>query len=151
MQLSSILSVDRIKCAVPCQSKKKIFETIRRVAEDVDNEIFQASILESLVHREKMGSTGIGGGIAIPHGRIVGLTKGTAVVLITDCAIDFDAIDQQPVDIFFALLVPHEEIEGHLQTLSSVATKLNNIDVVQQIRAAQTPEEVIFALTLDSK
>ncbi|MEN8849887.1 MAG: PTS sugar transporter subunit IIA, partial [Glaciecola sp.] len=112
---------------------------------------FQASILESLVHREKMGSTGIGGGIAIPHGRIVGLTKVTAVVLITDCAIDFDAIDQQPVDIFFALLVPHEEIEGHLQTLSSVATKLNNIDVVQQIRAAQTPEEVIFALTLDSK
>lgn len=150
MELSSILTVDRIQCAVPCQSKKKIFETISHVAEDVENEIFQANILESLVHREKMGSTGIGSGIAIPHGRIAGLSEVTAVVLITDCAIDFDAIDQQPVDIFFALLVPEEQIEGHLQTLASVAAKLSNDAIVKQIRTAKTPEAVFSALTLDN-
>ena len=146
MQLSSILKASRILCAVPCQSKKKIFETISELAEDVDNEIYQANILESLVHREKMGSTGIGNGIAIPHGRIAGLKDVVAIVVTTESAIDFEAIDHKPVDVFFALLVPQEQIEGHLQTLAAVAAKLNDPDIVAGIRRAKTPQDILLLL-----
>ena len=146
MQLSSILKANRILCAVPCQSKKKIFETISELAEDTDNEIYQANILESLVHREKLGSTGIGNGIAIPHGRIAGLEDVMAIVVTTECGIDFEAIDQKPVDVFFALLVPQEQIEGHLQTLAAVAAKLNDSKIVAGIRCAKQPQDILKLL-----
>lgn len=146
MQLSSILKASRILCAVPCQSKKKIFETISELAEDCDNEIYQANILESLIHREKMGSTGIGNGIAIPHGRIAGLNDVVAIVVTTEHAIDFEAIDHKPVDVFFALLVPQEQVEGHLQTLAAVATQLNDPVVVAGIRSAKEPQDILALL-----
>jgi PTS system nitrogen regulatory IIA component len=93
-----------------------------------------------------MGSTGIGNGIAIPHGRIAGLKDVVAIVVTTESAIDFEAIDHKPVDVFFALLVPQEQIEGHLQTLAAVAAKLNDPDIVAGIRRAKTPQDILLLL-----
>ncbi|WP_100644514.1 PTS IIA-like nitrogen regulatory protein PtsN [Alteromonas facilis] len=147
MNLETILSTNRTQCAVQCNSKKRILEIISQLAADNIPDIKQDTVLAALMQRERMGSTGIGNGIAIPHGRLAGLHKVMAIVVTSEPAIDFDAIDDKPVDIFFALLVPEEQAEGHLQTLASVAGKLADKDRVKLIRKAQTSDEILQALS----
>lgn len=146
MPLSNILSVDRAFCAVSCQSKKKILEHVSEVAAQYYSDVPQANILSSLVQREKMGSTGIGHGVAIPHGRLADIEEVIAIVLTTETPIPFDAIDNQPVDIFFALLVPEDQISGHLQTLAGIAAKLNDKVILKQLRKATSSENIISIL-----
>lgn len=146
MIISDIVSLDRTECAVDCQSKKRIFEVISEIAIKQRPDLELADVLSSMLSREKMGSTGIGNGIAIPHGRIEGIDDIIAVVVTSGDPIQFDAIDDKPVDIFFALLVPVEQTEAHLQTLSSIAQKLSDKTIVKAIRAASTKDEIITAL-----
>ena len=114
MKLQDILTPDCTICAAPGSSKKRILEYLSSLAAEklVDHDTFQ--LLESLVKRERMGSTGIGNGIAIPHGRLENASQPIAVVITTEQAINFDAIDHRPVDIFIALFVPEEECQNHL-------------------------------------
>ncbi|MEC8374124.1 MAG: PTS IIA-like nitrogen regulatory protein PtsN [Pseudomonadota bacterium] len=146
MDIQAIVSLDRTECAVQCNSKKRILEIIADIAAKNNENIDGATVLNSLMSRERMGSTGIGNGIALPHGRLAGLDRVIAIVVTSTPAIDFDAIDEKPVDIFFALLVPEEQTEGHLQTLATVAGKLNNKDTVKAIRRATTSDDIIKAL-----
>jgi PTS system nitrogen regulatory IIA component len=145
MSIQHLLNLDRTLCAVSCQSKKRILETISKVAAEALDDISHNEVLASLVHREKMGSTGIGHGIAIPHGRLPNIDDVIAVMVTTSPGVDFDAIDNEPVDIFFALLVPEAQIEGHLQTLAEIAAKLNDPTVVKKLRGAQIPQEMLDA------
>ena len=105
MEILDVLSVDCTACAIHTSNKKKILESIGRLAGNKIGYIDTTTIMASIVEREKKGSTGIGQGIAIPHGRITGLEKAVAVLVTTQQAIPFDAIDNKPVDVFFALLV----------------------------------------------
>lgn len=146
MDIQAIVSLDRTECAVQCNSKKRIIETISSIAARSNPDIDEGTVLTALLNREKMGSTGIGNGIALPHGRLAGLDNVIAIVVTTTPPIDFDAIDNKPVDIFFALLVPEEQTEGHLQTLASVANKLSQKDTVKAIRNASTNDDIITAL-----
>lgn len=146
MDIQAIVSLDRTECVVQCNSKKRILEIIADIAAKNNENIDGATVLNSLMSRERMGSTGIGNGIALPHGRLAGLDRVIAIVVTSTPAIDFDAIDEKPVDIFFALLVPEEQTEGHLQTLATVAGKLNNKDTVKAIRRATTSDDIIKAL-----
>lgn len=146
MEIKDILTPDCTICAVQGTSKKRIFETISDVADKNLPDIELDPILTSLLCREKMGSTGIGNGIAIPHGRLAGLDKVMAVLITSDGPISYDAIDNQPVDIFFAILVPEEQAQGHLQTLAAIAAKLNDKDVVKRLRQAKTNQELYEAI-----
>jgi len=146
MIINDIISLDRTQCSVECHSKKRIFEVISENAVQQSPELDQLEILSSLLSREKMGSTGIGNGIAIPHGRIKGLSNMIAVIVTSNQAIDFDAIDSLPVDIFFAILVPDEQTDKHLQALSGIARKLSNKDTVKAIRKAENKNQIIAAL-----
>jgi len=146
MDIQAIVSLDRTECAVQCNSKKRILEIIADIAAKNNENIDSATVLNSLMSRERMGSTGIGNGIALPHGRLAGLEKVIAIVVTSTPAIDFDAIDEKPVDIFFALLVPEEQTEGHLQTLATVAGKLNDKDTIKAIRRATTSDDILSAL-----
>ncbi|MGB3724152.1 MAG: PTS IIA-like nitrogen regulatory protein PtsN [Glaciecola sp.] len=146
MIINDIISLDRTQCSVECNSKKRIFETISEIAVKQSPELDQVEVLASLVNREKMGSTGIGNGIAIPHGRIKGLTNMIAVILTSNKPIEFDAIDSQPVDIFFAILVPDEQTNQHLEALSGIARKLSNKDIVKAIRKAENKNQIVAAL-----
>lgn len=146
MSVQDLLNIDRTLCAVSCQSKKRILETISQVVASELEDVPQAEVLASLVGREKMGSTGIGKGIAIPHGRLANIDEVIAVVLTTQPGVEFDAVDNEPVDIFFALLVPEDQIEGHLQTLAMIAAKLNDEVIVNRIRSATNPQQIIDAL-----
>ncbi|MCW8109450.1 PTS IIA-like nitrogen regulatory protein PtsN [Alteromonas ponticola] len=146
MDIQTIISLDRTKCAVQCNSKKRILEIISRTAAEQNSSIEEDEVLNSLLSREKMGSTGIGNGIALPHGRLPGLEKVIAIVVTSEPPIDFDAIDNKPVDIFFALLVPEEQTDGHLQTLAMVASKLNDKETVKAIRNATSSDDILTAL-----
>ena len=147
MDIQAIVSLDRTECAVQCNSKKRILEIIADIAAKNNENIDQATVLNSLMSRERMGSTGIGNGIALPHGRLPGLEKVIAIVVPSTPAINFDALDEKPVDIFFALLVPEEQTEGHLQTLATVAGKLSDKETIKAIRRASTSDDILSALS----
>jgi len=142
MQINQVLSLDCTKSAVQCTSKKRALELISKIAAEHtgqnSNELF-----ECMLNREKMGSTGIGNGIAIPHARMM-TTKNEAVAILVQCEepIEFDAIDHKPVDLLFALLVPDAQCKEHLKTLSSMAERLSNKQVLKKLRAAQSDQEL---------
>ncbi|MGM0430019.1 MAG: PTS IIA-like nitrogen regulatory protein PtsN [Pseudomonadota bacterium] len=138
MQLSELLSPDCTKCAVEGASKKRLLETISQIVAPKLSGITRHDIFESLLNRERLGSTGIGLGIAIPHGRLPNANQPVAVLLTLDEPIEFDSIDNQPVDIIFALLVPESEHENHLQTLASVARRMNDKDCTRALRQADS-------------
>jgi PTS system nitrogen regulatory IIA component len=146
MIISDIISLDRTECAVDCQSKKRIFEVISELAVKSNPNLDSSNVLMAMLTRERMGSTGIGNGIAIPHGRIDGIEDIIAIIVTSEQPIQFDAIDDKPVDIFFALLVPTEQTQEHLETLSSIARKLSDKEIVKVLRAATNRNEIIAAL-----
>ena len=146
MEIKDILSPDCTSCAVQGTSKKRILEIISQVAAERIAGVDQTAILTSLLAREKMGSTGIGNGIALPHGRLQGLEKVISILITCKPSIAFDAIDNNPVDIFFAILVPEDQAQGHLQTLATIATKLSDKEVEKIMRKAESDEQLYAAI-----
>lgn len=149
MQLSNVLSLDCTKSAVPCSSKKRALEIISEIAADHLDQNPQP-LFDCILNREKMGTTGIGNGIAIPHGRITDSDKAIAVLIQSQDPIDFDAIDGQPVDLLFALFVPESQCSEHLKTLSLMAEKLNDKQFCKQLRAAESDQELYELMTQES-
>lgn len=145
MKLISLLTPDCTLCAVSATSKKKALEQLCSVASHYLSEVSQHDLLSSLMVREKMGSTGIGNGIAIPHGRLTETDKAVAVLMTTESPIPFDAIDNRDVDIFIALFVPEQSCQEHLSTLQDIAKLFSDKDVCKQVRRCQTNEE-LYAL-----
>ena len=139
MKLSSLICQDCSKAAVLFNSKKRILEFISELAHDKLPYLPQQDILNALMSREKLGSTGIGRGIAIPHGRMSGAEEPLALVLVSETPINFDAIDNRPVDIF---VVPDGDNQQHLKTLATIADKLNNKDFCKQLRSAKSDTEL---------
>lgn len=134
MQLSEILTTSCTSCDVAVTSKKRILEKICQLAANQVSDIEEDELLESLLDREKMGSTGIGNGIAIPHGRLPNANKAVAVLITTEQTIDFDAIDNREVDIFVALFVPEDSCKEHLDTLQSIARLFSDKKMLKQVR-----------------
>jgi len=132
--IDSILTPERTVKSAPVSSKKKVLEYLGSFIADHIPESSADDIYERLLNRERMGSTGIGEGIAIPHCRLKQCEKTFGVLLQLEHPIDFDAIDQQPVDLIFALLVPEETTDEHLKTLSMLAQKLSQADYREALR-----------------
>ncbi len=141
MELCTILRPECTTCATP-GSKKKVLELISDLAAAQYPTLSSQEIFESLVAREKMGSTGIGNGIAIPHGRLTDITQPIAILIKCEEPIAFDAIDKQPVDILFALLVPADQCQQHLSTLSCMAEKLSDKQILKQLRKTHDETEL---------
>ncbi|MCP3128382.1 MULTISPECIES: PTS IIA-like nitrogen regulatory protein PtsN [Shewanella] len=146
MELCTILRPECTTCATP-GSKKKVLELISDLAAAQYPTLSSQEIFESLVAREKMGSTGIGNGIAIPHGRLTDITQPIAILVKCEEPIAFDAIDKQPVDILFALLVPADQCQQHLSTLSCMAEKLSDKQVLKQLRKTHDETELYQVIT----
>jgi len=142
MNLKFLLQPDCTKVLSDCTSKKKILEQIAHLASEKLPHLSSADVLESLMNREKLGSTGIGNGIAIPHGRIKQSDKPVAVLLVTTQGVNYDAIDKRPVDIFCALLVPEDQCDTHLATLASIAKTFDNKEILRKIRNAQSDQDL---------
>lgn len=142
MNLTDIITLDCTLCAVPATSKKRILEILCEKAAETSDTFTTFDLLESLMVREKLGSTGIGNGIAIPHGRLTEHDQVIAVLATTESPIDFDAIDNRPVDIYIALFVPEEHCEQHLSTLQSIAQIFSDKHIAKQARKCQSNEEL---------
>ena len=121
---------------VPGGSKKRILEYIAHLIASDLPEIDEDVLFESLVAREKLGSTGFGNGIAIPHCRLIGCNAPISAVLHLETAVDFDAIDGEPVDLLFVLLVPEEATDEHLELLRQIASIFEQDDVRERLRNA---------------
>ena len=139
MEIKDILHPDCTLCAIQATSKKRILERISHIANQHLVDIDQATILSSLMCREKMGSTGIGNGIALPHGRIKDIEDVLAIVVTTEKPINYEAIDNAPVDVFFAILVPEHKANEHLGTLSAIASKLTDKETLKRMLYQQMP------------
>ncbi|SFC59805.1 PTS IIA-like nitrogen regulatory protein PtsN [Pragia fontium] len=150
MQLRSILKLDSTRSAVHCTSKKRALEIVSELAASQLN-IPTSVVFEAILSRERMGSTGIGAGIAIPHGKLEeDTTRAIGVFITLDAPISFDAVDNQPVDILFALLVPAEGCQSYLETLSAIAQRLADKTLCRQLRMAKTDEEVYQLFTKET-
>lgn len=134
MMFQTLLSPDCTFSAVAGRSKKRILEKIAEIAAEKTAQNDAHELLESLMVRERMGSTGIGSGIAIPHGRLSNTSEVVCVMLTTDQPIEFDAIDNRPVDIFIALFVPEDSCKEHISTLQSIAKVFSNKEICKQAR-----------------
>ncbi|WP_114787772.1 PTS IIA-like nitrogen regulatory protein PtsN [Vibrio tetraodonis] len=141
MRLSEILSLDCTKSAVQCTSKKRALEMISEIVAMRTGQN-PTELFECMLSREKVGSTGIGNGIAIPHARMHSTDQAIAVLLQCESPIEFDSVDNRPVDLLFALLVPDAQCKEHLKTLSSMAERLNNKQVLKQLRKAKSDQEL---------
>ncbi|MDO6619380.1 MULTISPECIES: PTS IIA-like nitrogen regulatory protein PtsN [unclassified Shewanella] len=146
MELRTILQPACTTCATP-GSKKKVLELISNLMAAQYPTLSSQAIFESLIAREKMGSTGIGNGIAIPHGRLDNIEEPIAILIKCEEPIAFDAIDKQPVDILFALLVPADQCQQHLSTLSSMAEKLSDKLILKRLRKSHDATELYQVIT----
>lgn len=147
MQIDSVLNIECTRSDIHCQSKKRALEIISELAAKQLN-LAPHVVFDAILTRERMGSTGIGNGIAIPHGKLEEDTLHAVGVFIRlEQPIAFDAIDNQPVDLLFALLVPTEQCKVHLHTLSLVAKRLADKTVCRRLRGAQSDEELYQIMT----
>ncbi|MEH6591729.1 MAG: PTS IIA-like nitrogen regulatory protein PtsN [Halioglobus sp.] len=141
-ELAEILTPGRTACRIPGVSKKRLFETIAKIINRDQVSLPYSLVLSSLISREKLGSTGLGHGIAIPHCRIDNCTHAMGVLVTLEEAIDFDAPDNQPVDMLFVLLVPQEAEQKHLDILASVAGLFSQDEFCNSIRNAKDTESL---------
>lgn len=150
MQIQSFLSSRRTLCGAEGGSKKRALELIANlIAEDIPT-LNSDEIFLSLIAREKLGATGLGNGIAIPHCRIKNCIGTVGAVIKLNSAVDFDSIDGKPVDLIFALIAPEEAHEEHLQTLAVLAEKLSSEEYIKQLRSSESSEALYAFATQQS-
>ena len=146
MQIDHILTPQRTFAGVQGGSKKKMLELIGKMIAQ-HSHLDPDSIYQNLIAREKLGSTGFGNGIAIPHCRLEDCHKPVGALFQLQSKIDFDALDGEPVDLIFVLLVPSEATEQHLQILKMLAEKLDQASLRDSLRAASDAEELYSIIT----
>ena len=143
--LEHLLTLERTACQVPGLSKKRLFETIARLISEDQLALSYDEVFAQLIAREKLGSTGLGGGIAIPHSRIGNCTQPLGTLVTLAEPIDFDAPDGRPVDLVFALLVPEEATQAHLDTLAEIARQFSQEDFCSKLRVAGSNADLFSA------
>jgi PTS system nitrogen regulatory IIA component len=147
MKLGSILPSDGIAGGLKANSKKQVLQELAALAAR-GAEVSERDIFDALLQRERLGSTGIGNGIAIPHGRFAQVTRLTGVFARLEKPIDFEAVDDLPVDLVFVLLAPEDAGADHLQGLAKIARLLRTPSIVQALRATRDPAALYSILTV---
>ncbi len=136
MHLIDLLSPARVQRAGNLPSKKRLLETLARTLADGAGGDTESQIYDSLCARERLGATGLGHGVAIPHGRTPGLTTAVGTFLRLNEPLDFGAPDGEPVDLVFALAVPEHFSNQHLMLLSQLAEMFSETDFLARLREA---------------
>src|SRR5580765_3811433 len=144
--VGKLLPLSHVLVDLPASSKKRLFEQAGLLFENHDG-LARSIVYDSLFARERLGSTGLGQGIAIPHGRIKGLKQAMGAFVRPQQPIPFDAPDGKPVEQVFVLLVPEHATEEHLELLSELAQMFGERSFREQVAMAADPAEVhqVFA------
>ncbi len=147
MHISDFITVDRIACSPQASSKKRGLELLSELLVKGDPALAETEVFDCLLARERLGSTSIGHGVAIPHGRLANLEHTIAAFIRLEPGVDFDAMDGEAVDLLFAVAVPAESSEEHLQLLAALANLFADASLRERLRAAPTAEELHRLLT----
>jgi PTS system nitrogen regulatory IIA component len=140
--LAKLLPANNIELAVEASSKKRVFEHAAMMFENQQG-IEHSKVFDSLLARERLGSTGLGQGVAIPHGRIKGLKEAVAAIVSLNNPVAFDAPDAQPVSFLIFLLVPEQATQQHLEILSELAELLSDKNLRETLKSAKGAGEVL--------
>jgi PTS system nitrogen regulatory IIA component len=141
MTISPLLSPQRIFLDTEISSKKKLLELIANIVAD-QTQLAEPLIYSNLLNRERLGSTGLGHGFAVPHARLENLDKTIGCLFRLKEPVNFEAPDNQPVDLVFTIIIPQEATEEHLLILSSLARIFSQTDVCEAIRGATSRDEI---------
>jgi PTS system nitrogen regulatory IIA component len=144
MDLSDLIEVSAIMPTLKANSKKQLLQLLAEKAAAV-TELPERVIFDTILQRERLGSTGVGNGIAIPHGKLNGVKKIVGVFARLETPVDFEALDDQPVDLVFLLLAPEGAGADHLKALSRIARVLRDTETVNKIRGTRDAS-AIYAL-----
>ncbi|MCY4154524.1 MAG: PTS sugar transporter subunit IIA [Gammaproteobacteria bacterium] len=147
MRISDILTRERVLCDVNLASKKAALETLANLMAAADNALSGHQAFASLLARERLGGTGLGHGVALPHGRVQNSVTTTAAFLKLKQGVDYDAVDRQPVDLMFALLVPEDSTQEHLQILAQLAGRFNQPAFLARLRQQDSATTLYQLLT----
>ncbi len=148
MGLSDYLTLDGVAANMHARCKREALSQLAKRAADLTG-LSAETIENALMDREGLGSTGVGNGVAVPHGKIADLTEIVALMAKLDAPVDFDSLDDKPVDIIFVLLAPADATAAHLKALAKASRLLRNEDVRSAIRGADT-REAIFAIATET-
>ena len=147
--LDQILSSERVRSDVPAASRKRTLQVLGEVFAGADPALSAQGVFDRLVARERLGSTGLGDGCALPHARVPGLGRTLGAFLRLRKGVDFDSPDHTPVDLVFALLVPEEATDEHLETLAAIARVFADDRVRASVRSAEEPARILEILAAD--
>ncbi|HJT38752.1 MAG TPA: PTS sugar transporter subunit IIA [Rhizorhapis sp.] len=139
VHFNDIVAPNALATGLSVKGKKQLFQKIAQVGAAAYG-LNADLVSDSLLERERLGSTGFGGGVAIPHAKIEGLERMAGIVVLLDPPVSFDAVDDAPVDIVFALLSPLDSGAEHLKTLARVSRYLRNEGNVIRLRGAKSTE-----------
>lgn len=148
MEISDLLSTEGVISNLKVSGKKQALQELAAKAAQL-TDLPERAIFDVLLERERLGTTGVGGGIAIPHGKLPSLERLYGVFARLDHPVDFDAIDEQPVDLFFLLLAPESAGADHLKALARVSRLLRDKMVCDKLRGSDS-SDALYALLTES-
>ena len=146
MEISDLLQPEAVVAHLKAVGKKQALQELSRHASVITG-VSERKIFETLLERERLGTTGVGNGIAIPHGKLAELNRLHAVFARVERPIDFDAIDEQPVDLIFLLLAPEGAGADHLKALARVSRLLRDVSMCEKLRGTDTADGLYMLLT----
>ena len=146
MNINQMLDENSFLINFEATSKKQMLNELCKLANKKFN-LDERTLLENLTKREKLGSTAVGNGIAIPHANVSGINKPKVLVATLSEGLDFNAADDQPIDIVFLLLAPDNEGSEHLQALALVSRLLRNNELTNKLRGCKSPESAMMVIT----
>jgi len=147
MQITDILALDRTRCEVIATSKQAALAELSRLLASAEPALTDTEILQSLLRRENQGSTGFGKGWALPHGRLPRCPRALGAFIRLSSAVNYEALDGQPVRLLFALLVPEESTNEHLQILARLAEKFSDEKTLRQLQSEPSSAKIYQILT----
>ena len=146
MNLGELIDTSCVRLEEQVRDKRALLQQMAQIA-GLKLGIEPAQVIDAILERERLGSTGFGGGIAIPHGKIAGLTSVFGLVFRLDKPVDFEAIDKMPVDLVFMLLSPPERGADHLRALAAISRAVRDASSVDQLRGARDADAFVAVLT----
>jgi PTS system nitrogen regulatory IIA component len=149
MPLTDLVAPNAVIPALKVTSKKQVIQELSAKAAKLSGQN-ERVIFETLMQREKLGSTGVGNGIAIPHGKLAKLERLFGLFARLERPVDFEALDGQPVDLIFLLLAPEGAGADHLKALARVARLLRDQDIARKLRESRDAEALFAVLTLST-
>ena len=139
---ANFLNVERISCGNAAGSKKRVLEEVGRLLASSTSELTQDKVFDKLLERERLGSTGLGHGVALPHARMAGVEQAWGAFIQLSEGVDFDAIDGEKIDLAFGLLVPEEATQEHLTLLAKLASLFSDDALCAKLRSAKSEEQI---------